>query len=58
MTENDYNMTYTFEWRYPNITEESEEHQKAIKTCVEGAKMAVHSSIEAMRKMASAGELD
>ena len=58
MTENDLNMTYTFEWRYPDIKEGSEEHEKAVKRAVEGAKMAVHSSIEAMRKMATAGELD
>ena len=58
MTEHDYNMTYTFEWRYPNVTEGSEEHQKLQKSTVDGAKMAVHSSIEAMRKMAAAGELD
>ena len=51
-------MTYSFEWRYPDITEGTEEHQKAVKTAVEGAKMAVHMSIESMRKMAAAGELD
>ena len=58
MTENDYNMTYTFEWRYPDIAEGSQEHKNAEQKAREGAKMAVHSSIEAMRKMASAGELD
>lgn len=58
LTESDYNMTYTFEWRYPDIKEGSEEHKTAVKDAVEGAKMAVHSSIEAMRKMAAAGELD
>jgi hypothetical protein len=52
------NMTYTFEWRYPEIKEGTQEHQDAKKNAIEGAKMAVHSSIEAMRKMASAGELD
>lgn len=58
LTEKDYNMTYTFEWRYPDIKEGSQEHKDATKRAVEGAKMAVHSSIEAMRKMAMAGELD
>ena len=52
------NMTYTFEWRYPDIKEGTQEHKDAKKNAIEGAKMAVHSSIEAMRKMASAGELD
>ena len=56
--EQDYNMTYSFEWRRPEISEGSEEHQKWDKEFREGAKMAVHSSIEAMRKMAAAGELD
>jgi hypothetical protein len=51
-------MTYTFEWRYPNITEGSQDHKDAQKNEIEAAKRAVHSSIEAMRKMASAGELD
>lgn len=58
MTEHDYNMTYTFEWRYPSVQEGSEEHQKLEKESREGAKMAVHKSIEAMRRMAAAGELD
>lgn len=53
------NMTYTFEWRLdPEIKEGSEEHMKLVKQHREGAKMAVHSSIEAMRKMAANGELD
>jgi hypothetical protein len=51
-------MTYTFEWRYEDVAEGSEEHKKLWKQSVEGAKMAVHNSIEAMRKMATAGELD
>ena len=40
------------------MVEGSEEHQKMWKQSVEGAKGAVHKSIEAMRKMAQAGELD
>lgn len=58
LTEQDYHMTYTFEWRRPEVPEGSEEHQKLAKQYTQGAKMAVHSSIEAMRKMAAAGELD
>ena len=57
MTEHDYNMTYTFEWRRPDIKEGSEDEEKLRKEYVQGAKNAVHSSIEAMRQMASAGEL-
>lgn len=51
-------MTYTFEWRFPEMREGSEEHKEKEKFMRESAKMAVTSSIEAMRKMASAGELD
>ncbi|KAF2172010.1 hypothetical protein M409DRAFT_63519 [Zasmidium cellare ATCC 36951] len=57
LEEHDLNMTYTFEWR-EEVAEGSEEHKKLIQQRKEGAKMAVHSSIEAMRKMAAAGELD
>ena len=58
MTESDCNMTYTFEWRYPDIAEGSQAHKDNEQKAREGAKMAVHMSIEAMRKMAAAGELD
>lgn len=40
------------------MAEGSEEHEKLIKQDREGAKMAVSKSIEAMRRMAKAGELD
>ncbi|KAK5132606.1 hypothetical protein LTR08_008805 [Meristemomyces frigidus] len=58
LTEHDYNMTYTFEWRYPDVEEGSEEHQRLWKQSIEGAKGAVHKSIEALRRMGQAGELD
>ncbi|EGP87125.1 uncharacterized protein MYCGRDRAFT_42989 [Zymoseptoria tritici IPO323] len=58
LEEGDMNMTYTFEWRHEDVKEGSEEHKKVAKYSIEGAKMAVHNSIEAMRKMAGAGELD
>jgi len=50
-------MTYTFEWRHPDVEKGSDEHKKLVKSYTESAKMAVHKSIEAMRKMAEAGEL-
>lgn len=52
---NDLNMTYTFEWRYPDAGEEKTE--ELMQEHRNGAKMAVSKSIEAMRKMAQAGEL-
>jgi len=58
LTEHDYHMTYTFEWRHPEVEEGSEEVSKLRKQYTEGAKTAVHSSIVAMRRMAQAGELD
>ena len=58
MTEHDYHMTYTFEWRFQDVQEGSEEFRKKAEATRQSAKMAVHSSIEAMRKMAAAGELD
>lgn len=58
LTEQDYHVTYTFEWRYPEMREGSEEHKEQMKQNSKMAKMAVHSSIEALRKMAAAGELD
>jgi hypothetical protein len=57
MADSDLNMTYSFEWR-TELQEGSNEHQEKVKGFREGAKTAVHSSIEAMRKMAAAGELD
>ena len=58
LEDGDLNMTYTFEWRYPDVVEGSEEHREKWKQSVEGAKMAVHSSIVAMRMMAERGELE
>lgn len=58
LEEHDLNMTYTFEWRHDDVREGSEQHKKLVTQHTEGAKMAVHSSIEAMRRMAKAGELD
>ena len=51
-------MTYTFEFRHPEIKEGSmEEIESARKEHVGMAKMAVHMSIESIRKMAANGEL-
>ena len=58
MKEHDYNMTYTFEWRMDNVTEGSDEHKKLADDYRKAAQGAVHSSIEALRRMAQAGELD
>ncbi|OQN97550.1 hypothetical protein B0A48_16704 [Cryoendolithus antarcticus] len=54
----DLNMTYTFEWRYPDVEKDSDRHKELVEMHRKGAKQAVHSSIEALRRMASAGELD
>lgn len=49
---------FYFLQRRPDVKEHSEEHKKLAKEYVQGAKNAVHSSIEAMRRMTTAGELD
>ncbi|KAK5707995.1 hypothetical protein LTR97_000535 [Elasticomyces elasticus] len=56
--EQDFNMTYTFEWRHPDVAEGSEEHKRLAEQYRKQAQGAVHNSIEAMRKMAINGELD
>nr|XP_023873299.1 uncharacterized protein LOC111985883 [Quercus suber]POE84783.1 hypothetical protein CFP56_79001 [Quercus suber] len=57
LTEHDYNLTFTFEWRHPDMIEGGEEHKSLVRTNVEMAKGAVHSSIGAVRNMAARGEL-
>ncbi|KAF2170996.1 hypothetical protein M409DRAFT_63992 [Zasmidium cellare ATCC 36951] len=56
--ENDFWMTYTFEWRYPDVREGSEEYVQLLKKHVEDARIGVLSSIERLRVMGAAGELD
>nr|POE88443.1 hypothetical protein CFP56_11671 [Quercus suber] len=57
LSEHDYNLTYTFEWRHPDVVEGSHEHEKLARTNIEAAKGAVHSSIVALRNMATQGAL-
>ena len=58
LTEHDYNMTYTFEWVYEDVQVGSQKHKELELEHRKGAQMAVHKSIEALRRMAKAGELD
>ncbi|KAM3419193.1 hypothetical protein BST61_g5137 [Cercospora zeina] len=51
-------MTYTFEWRHYEVDEGSEQHKTLLQQHRQGAQMAVSKSLEAMRQMASNGELD
>jgi Domain of unknown function (DUF1857) len=57
MTENDLNMTYVFEWLHDDVEEGSQKHKDLVEEHRKGGKMAVDKSIEAMRRMAMAGEL-
>ena len=57
MTENDLNMTYIFEFLHDDVEVGSEEYRNLVEEHRKGAKMAVDKSIEAMRRMAAAGEL-
>jgi hypothetical protein len=51
-------MTYTFEWRYPEVAEGSAEAKQLQEDRIKDAQKAVHSTIVAMRAMAAKGELD
>jgi hypothetical protein len=57
LTENDYHMTYTFEWRYPEVAEGSAEAKQLQEDRIRDAQKAVHSTIVAMRALAEKGEL-
>lgn len=57
MTEHDYNLTYTFEWKHADVVEGSEEHQKLATSGLAMAKTAVHGSIVAIREMVTRGEI-
>jgi hypothetical protein len=57
MTDNDLNLGYIFEWLHDDVEAGSEQHKELVEEHRKGAKMAVDKSIQAMRKMAIAGEL-
>jgi hypothetical protein len=57
MTDNDLNLSYIFEWLHDDVEAGSEQHKKLVEEHRRGAKLAVDKSIQAMRKMAIAGEL-
>jgi hypothetical protein len=57
MTDNDLNLTYTFEWLHDDVEAGSERHKELIEEHRKGAKQAIDKTIQAMRKMAVAGEL-
>jgi hypothetical protein len=57
MTDNDLNMAYIFEWLHDDIEAGSERYKELVEEHRKGAKLAVDKSIQAMRKMAIAGEL-
>lgn len=57
MTDHDLNMTYIFEWLHDDVELGSAQHTKLVEEHRKGAKVAVDMSIQAMRRMAAAGEL-
>ena len=57
MTDNDLNLNYIFEWLHDDVEAGSEQHKELVEEHRRGAKLAVDKSIQAMRKMAIAGEL-
>ncbi|KAI8963602.1 DUF1857-domain-containing protein [Daldinia sp. FL1419] len=50
-------MTYAFEWRYPNVKERSEEAKKLEERSWKTAKMAVHGTIDTIRRLVKEGEI-
>ncbi|KAI2630283.1 DUF1857-domain-containing protein [Hypomontagnella submonticulosa] len=50
-------MTYAFEWRYPDVEERSEEAKALEEKSWKTAKMAVHGSIDTIRRLVKAGEI-
>ena len=50
-------MTYIFEWLHDDVEAGSQQYEKLVEEHRKGGKMAVDLSIEAMRRMAAAGEL-
>lgn len=57
MADHDLNMTYIFEWLHDDVELGSTQHTKLVEEHRKGAKTAVDMSIQAMRRMAAAGEL-
>jgi len=57
MTDHDLNIAYIFEWLHHDVEAGSAQHMKLVEEHRKGAKMAVDMSIQAMRRMAAAGEL-
>ncbi|KAI1807075.1 DUF1857-domain-containing protein [Daldinia bambusicola] len=50
-------MTYAFEWRYPGVEKGSEEAKKLEERSWKTAKLAVHGSIDTIRRLVKGGEL-
>ena len=57
LTDHDLNMTYIFEWMHDDVEAGSQTYKDLAEEHTKGAKVAVDKSIEAMRRMAAAGEL-
>lgn len=50
-------MTYAFEWRYPDVSEGSEEAKTLEEKSWKTAKMAVHGTIDTVRRLVKDGEI-
>lgn len=56
MTDEELQMTYSFEWLHPNVEAGSEEEMKLTKQHKMRGKMSVDKTIESVRKMVEAGK--
>ncbi|KAI1459445.1 DUF1857-domain-containing protein [Annulohypoxylon moriforme] len=50
-------MTYVFEWRYPNVKEGSDEAIELEERSWKTARMAVHGTIDTIRRLVKDGEI-
>ncbi|RYP16599.1 hypothetical protein DL765_005060 [Monosporascus sp. GIB2] len=50
-------MTYSFEWRHPDVEEGSAKAAELEETHMKGAKIAVQGSIDTIRRLVKAGEI-
>ncbi|KAK3078557.1 hypothetical protein LTS18_007204 [Coniosporium uncinatum] len=53
----DLMMTYYFEWRRPDVQEGSADVEKVMEQYKKTAKMAVHESIDTIRRFVESGEI-
>jgi len=57
LTDEDMQLTYIFDWKYPEVEAGSAEEKSKIEEQKEGAKMAIEMTLKSVREMIEKGEL-